>query len=108
MIEPTSAAASTPASAHAKSPLKLYFGIWATLLLFTYITYKAAFIELGRFNAAVALGIAAIKATLVALFFMHVWHSNEKLTKIVVATALFFLLLLLGLTMTDYATRPWS
>jgi len=46
-------------SEHAKSsPLKMYFGIWATLLICTYITYKAAFIELGRFNAAVALGIA--------------------------------------------------
>ena len=90
------------------SPLKMYFGIWATLLLFTYITYKAAFIELGRYNAAVALGIATLKATLVALFFMHVWHASEKLTKMVVIAALFFLMLLLGLTMMDYATRPWS
>jgi cytochrome c oxidase subunit 4 len=59
-------------------------------------------------NAAVALGIATIKATLVALFFMHVWHAGEKLIKVVVIAALFFLLLLLGLTMTDYATRLWS
>jgi cytochrome c oxidase subunit 4 len=95
-------------SAHAKSPLKMYFSIWAALLICTYITYKAAFIELGSFNAAVALGIATLKATLVALLFMHVWHASEKLTKLVVIAALFFLLLLLGLTMTDYATRPWS
>ena len=96
-------------SEHAKSsPLKMYFGIWATLLICTYITYKAAFIELGRFNAAVALGIATLKATLVALFFMHVWHASEKLTKLVIIAALFFLFLLLGLTMTDYATRLWS
>ncbi len=86
----------------------MYFGIWAALLIFTFVTYKAAFIELGRFNAAVALGIATLKATLVALFFMHVWHAGEKLTKVVVISALFFLLLLLGLTMTDYATRLWS
>lgn len=90
------------------SPLKMYFGIWATLLLFTFITYKAAFIELGHFNAAVALGIATLKATLVALFFMHVWHASERLTKMVVFSALFFLILLLGLTMADYATRPWN
>lgn len=96
-------------SDHSKSsPLKMYFGIWATLLLLTYITYKAAFIELGQFNAAVALGIATIKATLVALFFMHVYHASEKLTKLVVISALFFLLLLLGLTMADYAPRLWS
>jgi cytochrome c oxidase subunit 4 len=54
------------------------------------------------------LGIATLKATLVALFFMHVWHASEKLTKLVIIAALFFLFLLLGLTMTDYATRPWS
>ena len=95
-------------SAHAKSPLKMYFGIWAALLLGTFITYKAAFIELGRFNAAVALGIATFKATLVVLFFMHVWHASEKLTKLVVVAALFFLFLLLGLAMTDYATRLWN
>jgi cytochrome c oxidase subunit 4 len=96
-------------SGHEKSsPLKMYFGIWATLLACTYLTYKLAFIELGRFNAAVALGIATFKATLVALFFMHVWHASEKLTKLVVFAAIFFLMLLLGLTMSDYATRPWS
>ena len=86
----------------------MYFGVWITLLIFTFVTYKAAFIELGRFNAAVALGIATLKATLVVLFFMHVWHASEKLTKLVVIAALFFLLLLLGLTMSDYATRLWS
>jgi cytochrome c oxidase subunit 4 len=72
------------------------------------VTYKAAFIELGRFNTAVAMGIAIFKASLVALFFMHVYHSSEKLTKLIVFAAIFFLLLLLGLTMADYATRMWS
>jgi len=86
----------------------MYFGIWITLLVCTYLTYKLAFVELGRFNAAVALGIATLKATLVALFFMHVWHASEKLTKLVVIAAIFFLMLLLGLTMSDYATRLWS
>jgi cytochrome c oxidase subunit IV len=96
-------------SDHSKSsPLKMYFGIWAALLVCTYLTYKAAFIELGRFNTPVALGIATFKATLVVLFFMHVWHAGEKLIKLVVISALFFLLLLLGLSMTDYATRLWS
>jgi cytochrome c oxidase subunit 4 len=96
-------------SEHAKSsPLKMYFGVWIALLVGTYITYKAAFIDLGPFNPVVALGIATVKATLVALFFMHVWHASEKLTKLVVIAAIFFLFLLLGLTMTDYISRPWS
>jgi cytochrome c oxidase subunit 4 len=96
-------------SEHAKSsPLKMYFGIWITLLFLTYLTYRVAAVDLDPFNAAVALTIATVKATLVALFFMHVWHASEKLTKLVIVAALFFLLLLLGLTMTDYATRLWS
>jgi len=33
-------------------------------------------------------------------------HASEKLTKLVVIAALFFLLLLLGLTMSDYADPP--
>ena len=96
-------------SEHSKSsPLPTYFAVFIALLVGTGLTVFAATLDLGRFNAPVALTIATIKATLVALFFMHVWHASEKLTKLVVVAALFFLLLLLGLTMTDYATRPWS
>jgi len=98
-------------SAHSSatsSPLKMYFAVFFALLVGTGLTVYAATLDLGRYNAAVALGIATIKATLVALFFMHVWHASEKLTKLVVIAALFFLLLLLGLTMSDYATRMWS
>jgi cytochrome c oxidase subunit 4 len=84
----------------------MYFAVFFALLVGTGLTVFAATLDLGRFNAAVALGIATVKATLVALFFMHVWHASEKLTKLVVIGALFFLLLLLGLTMSDYATRP--
>jgi cytochrome c oxidase subunit IV len=91
-----------------KSPLPGYFAVFFALLVGTGLTVFAATLDLGRFNAPVALGIATVKATLVALFFMHVWHASEKLTKLVIIAALFFLLLLLGLTMTDYATRLWS
>ena len=86
----------------------MYFVVFFALLAGTGLTVFAATLDLGRYNAAVALTIASIKATLVALFFMHVWHASEKLTKLVVISALFFLLLLLGLTMSDYATRLWS
>jgi cytochrome c oxidase subunit 4 len=86
----------------------MYFAVFFALLAGTVLTVFAATLDLGKYNAAVALAIASIKATLVALFFMHVWHASEKLTKLVVIAALFFLLLLLGLTMSDYATRLWS
>lgn len=47
-------------------------------------------------------------ALLVVLFFMHVKGASEKLVKLVVLSAVFFLLILLGLTLSDYATRLWS
>jgi cytochrome c oxidase subunit IV len=96
-------------SDHSKSsPLKMYFSVWAALLVGTFITYKAAYIELGQFNATVALTIATVKALLVALFFMHIKGAHEKLLKLVVISTIFFLILLLALSMADYGTRPWS
>jgi cytochrome c oxidase subunit 4 len=90
------------------STLTTYFAVFFALLCGTALTVYAANLDLGRFNAAVALTIATIKATLVALFFMHVKGASERLTKLVVISAIFFLILLLGLTMSDYATRLWS
>ncbi len=94
---------------HSKSsPLKTYFAVWAALLVGTCLTYKAALIDLGSFNPIVALTIATTKALLVALFFMHLKGAGERLLKLVVLSTLFFLMLLLLLTMTDYASRPWT
>lgn len=96
-------------STHAKSShLSTYFAVWGALLLGTFLTYKAAYIELGIFNAAVALIIATVKALLVSLFFMHLKGASEKLLKLVVISTIFFLLILMTLSMADYATRLWS
>ncbi len=94
---------------HAKSsPLKTYFAVWGALLVGTFLTYRVAFIDLGPFNPVVALVIATAKALLVTLFFMHLRHANERLLKLVVSCTIFFLLILLTLTLTDYASRPWT
>jgi len=95
-------------AAHSKSPLGTYFGVWGALLAGTVITYEVAKIDLGVFNAAVALIIATTKALLVALFFMHLKGASEKLLKLVVISTMFFLFILLALSMADYGTRLWS
>jgi len=82
--------------------------VWLALLAGTGLTVAAAFVDLGHFNTPVALIIATIKATLVALFFMHIKGASDKMTKVVVIAALFFLLLLLALSMADFGTRAWS
>jgi cytochrome c oxidase subunit 4 len=89
-------------------PSKLYVGIWITLLCLTVITAGVSFIDLGPLNTVVALVIATFKALLVVLFFMHVKYASEKLSKMVVVAAVFWLLLLLMLSMADYVTRLWS
>jgi cytochrome c oxidase subunit 4 len=95
-------------SEHSESSLTLYIGIWITLLAGTALTVFAARIDLGPFNAAVALTIATVKALLVALFFMHIKGAHEKLLKLVVISTVFFLFILLALSMADYGTRAWS
>jgi cytochrome c oxidase subunit IV len=84
---------------------KLYVTIWIALMCLTVITAGVSFIDLGPLNTVVALSIATFKAILVVLIFMHVKYTSEKLTKTVVISAIFFLFLLLALSMADYTTR---
>jgi cytochrome c oxidase subunit 4 len=84
---------------------KMYYTIWIILLILTGLTAWVATIDLGPLNSVVALVIATAKATIVVLFFMHVKYTSEKLTKMVVISALFWLLILLALSMADYTTR---
>jgi cytochrome c oxidase subunit 4 len=87
-------------------PRRTYYLIFAALMAFTAITVGVAFLDLGPMNAVVALTIACTKATLVVLFFMHVKYST-RLTWAVVAGSVFWLGILLTLTMSDYLTRAW-
>jgi len=86
------------------APKSLYYTIFGALMVFTIVTVEVATHNFGVLNFPVAIGIAITKATLVVLFFMHAKYSS-KLTKMFVGTALFFLTILLGLTMTDYLSR---
>ncbi|HZS44450.1 MAG TPA: cytochrome C oxidase subunit IV family protein [Blastocatellia bacterium] len=81
-----------------------YLTVLIMLLFFTLLTYEAAFIDLGRWNTPVAIAIAICKASLVILYFMHVRYSSW-LTWVVIAGGLFWLGIMLTLTLTDYVTR---
>jgi cytochrome c oxidase subunit IV len=88
---------------HVVSP-KIYVIILLALLLGTYLTVTAALHDFGPWNIVIALAIATAKATLVVLFFMHAKYSPKR-TQLVVACAVFWLALLLFMTMSDYFTR---
>jgi cytochrome c oxidase subunit 4 len=84
----------------------MYYAVFAALIVGTALTVVAAFFDMGAFNNVVMLAIACAKALLVILFFMHVRWST-RLTWLVVASGFFWLLILFGLTMTDYLSRGW-
>jgi cytochrome c oxidase subunit 4 len=87
-------------------PRRVYFLVFALLILFTALTVGAAFKDLGPFNLGVALGIAAFKATLVVLYFMHVRY-NPRLIGLAIVLALSWLMVLIVITFGDYLTRGW-
>jgi cytochrome c oxidase subunit 4 len=91
-------------SEHIVSP-KIYVVIFASLMVGTAITVWAAFQNFGAFNIVIALAIATVKATLVVLYFMHARYSPKR-THLVIICAVFWLAIMLALTLTDYQSRP--
>jgi len=89
---------------HVAVPVWLYVVVYVALLALTASTVAAAYVDLGPLNNVVAVGIAAIKAALVILYFMHVRWSSP-LIKLVVLAAFLWLLYMLGGALSDYFTR---
>jgi len=85
---------------------RVYYLVFVTLLLLTLVTVELAFFDLGLLNVYVALAIAAGKASLVVLFFMHARYRGG-LTWAVLGAAGVWLAILLLLTLSDFVTRDW-
>jgi cytochrome c oxidase subunit 4 len=73
-------------------------------MVLTAATVAAAYVNLGPFNIVIALAIASVKATLVVLYFMHARYSPRR-THLVIICAVFWLAIMLALTLSDYVTR---
>ena len=109
---------SDPAAGRAEHhvvPLRVYYLVFAALMVLTLITVEVAHFDLGHpellslripLNVIVALAIAITKASLVVLFFMHLKYS-PRLTQIVVLASLFWLVILISITVSDYLSRGW-
>lgn len=92
------------AAAHAASTRR-YYVVWIALLVFTALTILVARVHLGHgLGVVVALAIAIVKASLVALFFMHLYDHGGA-NRIVLVTSVFFVVLLAGLVVLDNGTR---
>ena len=76
--------------------------VWTTLalLFLTVLTVAVRYVDVGEFNIVIAIGIAVLKATLVALFFMHLWW-DRPFNQIVFVACIAFVVLLIALTVID-------
>lgn len=59
------------------TPISTLIKVIATLLVLTFITVAIAQVDLGKFNIVGAVGVACIKATVVALWFMHLRYDKR-------------------------------
>jgi cytochrome c oxidase subunit 4 len=85
-------------------PLRTYLAVAAALLLLTAITVTVSYVPLGGYNVLVALTIAAFKASLVALFFMHLKY-DRKIYLVIFVIAVTFLAVFIVFTMFDTLHR---
>jgi cytochrome c oxidase subunit IV len=89
---------------HPLVPIYLYLIVWAALVALTGITVGASYLDLGHVAILTAVLIAAVKATLVLLYFMHVRFDHPAIAIMVLVViasyGVFF-----GLTFSDYSFR---
>lgn len=89
---------------HHITPLNTYLKVAGALLFLTVLTVVTSRMHLGPFAALVAFSIAAVKAALVMLWFMHLKYDNI-LNRIIFGTGFFFLALFFGFSALDVFTR---
>lgn len=87
-------------------PPRTYTTVFAVLIVLTALTVGASFVPMGPWHTLVGLGFGAAKAALVILVFMHLWYS-PRLLWLVLAAGLFWLGIMVTLTLSDYLTRQW-
>jgi len=96
------------AAIHHGPTLATYYAIFGGLIVLTLLTVGAAYATFlpETWHTPVAFVIAAAKAALVLLFFMHLWYS-PRLTWLIAFGSLVWLAIFFAFTFADYLTRKW-
>jgi cytochrome c oxidase subunit IV len=81
-------------------PPRVLLSVFVTLIVLTFVTVAATWFDYGDWALLIAMGIATFKASLVALYFMHLRYDNPFYA-IVFLTALLFLAIFLSITLLD-------
>ena len=82
----------------------IYVVVWGGLVLLTGVTVAVSYVNLGVMKVVVALLVASVKASLVALYFMHL-KSESRLVWGFALTPVFFLVLIVAGTLADTLFR---
>ena len=80
--------------------VRVLLSVFAALIVLTAITVAVSYFDFGEMNLIVAMGVATLKAALVALWFMHLRYENG-LHAFVFLVGVAFLGLFLIITMLD-------
>lgn len=86
------------------TPLKTYLTVAGALFVLTIVTVAVSYLNFGPFNMVVAMGIATLKASLVALIFMHLFY-DDKLYLTIFIMALLMLSIFIVITLFDTLRR---
>ncbi len=100
MTDHTAPAAGGAARQPHALPPGVLLGTAAALFALTAVTVTLSRLDLGAWNVVAALGIAALKASLVALFFMHLKYQG-RFKAVVFAASVLFAVLLVGFVVFD-------
>lgn len=98
---------------HHITPIHIYWLVFAALMTLTVVTVvvsvgpHALGLSLGSFALPVALVVAFGKATLVAVFFMHLKY-DERFNSLILVSCLFFMGVFFAFTMMDVMSRDFA
>jgi cytochrome c oxidase subunit 4 len=86
------------------SSAQFYVGIFIALVALTILTVKVSYYDFGSANILIAMAIATTKASLVAIFFMHLAH-DKKFNALTFVSAFLFLGIFIVFTYDDLGRR---
>ena len=81
-------------------PVPVLIAVFLTLIVLTVVTVAASYLPLGEVEIWVAMGIATVKAGLVAAYFMHLRYDNP-LNAVLFVIGLLFVGLFVGFVLMD-------
>lgn len=83
---------------------KVYLLTFGGLVALTLLTTGLGFLDMGPFNTIIAILLAATKASLIVMFFMHALYET-RIVRVILAGGIIWVAILLSLTIADYSTR---